>query len=87
MNLRLRLQRSAHCASPASLLCSVYVFSQSPKHRHLAACTCISAQAQVLSKDCYFTSSQAAELVAAFSYGEDKVDAAVKVGLGASPHQ
>jgi hypothetical protein len=35
---------------------------------------------QVLVKDCYFTSSQAAELVASFSYGEDKVDAAVKVG-------
>lgn len=34
---------------------------------------------QVLLQDCYFTSSQAGQIVAAFSYGEDKVEAAVKV--------
>jgi len=34
---------------------------------------------QVLLQDCYFTSAQAGQIVAAFSYGEDKVEAAVKV--------
>lgn len=34
---------------------------------------------QVLAQECYFTSKQAGQMVAAFSYGEDKVDAAVKV--------
>lgn len=45
----------------------------------LSACLHPPPPLQVLYKDCYFTSAQAAELVAAFSYGEDKVDAAVKV--------
>lgn len=35
---------------------------------------------QVLIRDCYFTSAQAGQIVAAFSYGEDKVESAVKVG-------
>lgn len=34
---------------------------------------------QVLLQDCYFTSAQAGQIVAALSYGEDKVEAAVKV--------
>lgn len=45
----------------------------------MSACLHPPPPLQVLYKDCYFTSAQAAELVAAFSYGEDKVDAAVKV--------
>eukprot|EP00775_Hariotina_reticulata_P004522 gene4522-4774_t len=34
---------------------------------------------QVLIQDCFFTSTQARAIVKAFSYGEDKIDAAVKV--------
>jgi hypothetical protein len=34
---------------------------------------------QVLIQDCYFTSAQAGQIVAAFSYGSDMVEAAVKV--------
>lgn len=36
---------------------------------------------QVLLQDCYFTSAQAGQIVAALSYGADKVEAAVKVRL------
>jgi hypothetical protein len=36
----------------------------------------------VLLEDCYFTSAQAKHVVEAFNYGEDKVDAAVKVRMG-----
>jgi hypothetical protein len=40
---------------------------------------CAAHCVQVLLQDCYFTSAQAGQMVAAFSYGEDKVQAAVKV--------
>lgn len=40
---------------------------------------------QVLIHDCYFTSAQAGDIVGAFSYGEDKVDAAVKVSKRDTP--
>lgn len=45
----------------------------------------IAVLCQVLIQDCYFTSAQAGQIVAAFSYGEDKVEAAVKVRDGRLP--
>lgn len=46
----------------------------------LPCCTMLRSTVQVLIQDCYFTSAQAGQVVAAFNYGSDMVEAAVKVG-------
>jgi len=42
---------------------------------------------QVLIQECFFTSAQARAIVKSFSYGEDKIDAAVKVGARELPRR
>jgi hypothetical protein len=87
--------QGAHMAPPCCARCSMHAVHGAPGHHphaphsahtHAHTHTHTHTRAhthtrhhQVLLQDCYFSSAQAGQVVASFAYGEDKVEAAVKV--------